>query len=244
MTTIFHVSDLHFGREDRNALDWFANAVHRDRPDALVITGDLTFRARSTEFEAAGEWLDQFKLPISIEPGNHDLPYFNPFKRLFSPYARIRRLEARIEDKIDVPDAEIVPLRTTSRAQLRFNWSKGIVRSESLDSAVSRLASLPASRLGIVACHHPLIDIGELGTDGRTTGGKRALTALARAGAAAVLSGHVHDPFDHDFPAGPRNVRLIGAGTLSERTRQTRPSYNRIEIAEGALDVEVRAMAA
>ena len=78
MTVLFHASDLHFGAEDPAALDWFAERVADEAPDAVVITGDLTMRARSSEFAAAQAWLSQLGAPVLIEPGNHDLPYFNP----------------------------------------------------------------------------------------------------------------------------------------------------------------------
>ena len=53
MTLLFHASDLHFGAEDSAALAWFAQAVTDEQPDAVIITGDLTMRARSAEFAAA-----------------------------------------------------------------------------------------------------------------------------------------------------------------------------------------------
>jgi hypothetical protein len=88
----------------------------------------------------------------------------------------------------------------------------------------------------LVACHHPLIGSG-------TRGGDKALAALAGAGVAAVLSGHVHDPFDLQRTIAGHAIRLIGAGTLSERLRGSRPSFNEIVAEDGALTVSARAMA-
>ena len=127
MSVLFHVSDLHFGREDQTALAWFADAVAREQPDAVVVTGDLTMRARSHEFEAAKAWLAALKRPITLEVGNHDLPYFNPLRRLFMPYRRFKRVEKAIERPIELADARLVPLKTTARAQMRFNWASGRV---------------------------------------------------------------------------------------------------------------------
>lgn len=241
---IFHVSDLHFGRQDQDALDWFAARVTAERPDAVVITGDLTYRARSAEFAAATEWLKQLNLPVTIEPGNHDLPYFNLFARLFSPYRRYLRVERAIEDRLEVAGIVTVPLRTTARAQWRSNWSWGVVRPVSLARALKALADAPADRLKIVTCHHPLIDTSAMTKRSRTLGGEKALAALSAAGADVVLSGHVHDPFDIRHPVGGRAVRLIGAGTLSERVRSTAPSFNELVLSHGTLDVAVRAMPA
>jgi len=93
----------------------------------------------------------------------------------------------------------------------------------------------------LVACHHPLVE-GGTAMHSRTRGGMAALEALGRAGAHAVLSGHVHDPFDLLAPAGGRTLRLIGAGTLSERVRETRPSFNELRIEGKALETCVHAM--
>ena len=92
MTRLFHVSDLHFGRQDQAAIDWFAATVHAERPAAVICTGDLTQRARSREFEAATRFLESLPVPVTIEPGNHDLPYFNLFERFVRPYRRYGRL--------------------------------------------------------------------------------------------------------------------------------------------------------
>jgi len=242
MARLFHVSDLHFGRQDQGALDWFAARVAEERPDAVIITGDLTYRARRAEFAAATEWLQTLKLPVTIEPGNHDLPYFNPFARLFAPYKRYRRVERAIEERLEVAGIVTIPLRTTARAQWRSNWSWGVVRPVSLTLALKALADAPADRLKIVTCHHPLIDTSAMTKRSRTLGGEKALAALAAAGADVVLSGHVHDPFDIRHAASGRAVRLIGAGTLSERVRTTAPSFNQLVLAHGTLDVSVRVM--
>ena len=87
MIRLFHVSDVHFGAEDRDAVAWFDATVHAEQPDAIVMTGDLTMRARSEEFAAAVTWLEGLRRPVTVEVGNHDLPLFNLFARLFRPIA-------------------------------------------------------------------------------------------------------------------------------------------------------------
>ena len=244
MSNLFHVSDLHFGAEDRAALDAFAATVRDERPDAVILTGDLTMRARRHEYAAATEWLNTLGVPLSIECGNHDLPYFNPWNRFVTPYARFEKLERAIERPIDLPNVAIVPLKTTARAQLRLNWSQGQVSSGRLNKAVEDLKAVPAGRIRIVACHHPLSDAPGSHTEGRTRGGRAALALLAAAGADLVLSGHVHDAFDIVWTEGPRPIRMVGAGTLSERVRATRPSFNQITITDGKIDVKERTLGA
>ncbi|MBB5686432.1 metallophosphoesterase family protein [Sphingobium boeckii] len=242
MTRLFHVSDLHFGREDEAALAWFAARVKDERPDGVIITGDLTYRARSEEFATATAWLEQLKVPVTIEPGNHDLPYFNPIARFLSPYQRYRKLERAIERPLDLEHVCIVPLKTTARAQWRANWSWGVVRPVSLVRTLTLLQACPANRLKIVTCHHPLIDTADMTKASNTRGGEAALGRLAAAGADVILSGHVHDPFDIRHPIAGRAVRLIGAGTLSERVRTTAPSFNELSFLAGSLQVKVRMM--
>ncbi|MEG3182151.1 metallophosphoesterase family protein [Sphingomonas sp. LT1P40] len=239
MIRLFHVSDIHFGAEDAAALDWFAGLVQAEQPDAVIMTGDLTMRARRREFEAAAAWLEGLGRPVTVEVGNHDLPYFNLWARLFTPYRRYRALEKMIERPLDLPGVTIVPMKTTARFQFRLNWSKGYVGGRALAETLAMIRDVPKDRLVFVACHHPLIEAGTRSTS-RTRGGREALAALTAAGVDAVLTGHVHDPFD----IAHESVRLIGAGTLSERTRDSAPSFNEITIDGVAFTTVARMMGA
>ncbi|KRB79811.1 metallophosphoesterase [Sphingomonas sp. Root710] len=241
MIRLFHVSDLHFGCADETALRWFAAAVAAERPDAVIVTGDLTMRARRQEFEAAGAWLESLAVPLTIEPGNHDLPW-NPLTRFMRPYRHFRRIEANLERPLSLPGLSLVPLKTTARFQWRLNWSWGVVSGGSLRRTIAHLDATPDDRIVIVACHHPLTDRDGIRSRGRTLGGAEALSQLAAAGADVVLSGHVHDPFDSVIDAGGKPIRVIGAGTLSHRTRATPPSFNQLTIEGGAISSAVRAM--
>ncbi len=231
---LFHVSDLHFGAEDRAALDWFAGEVDRQRPDAVICTGDLTMRGRVREFAAAGHWLASLGVPVSVEAGNHDMPYYwDPLRRLLRPYERFRAMRRAVHRDLAIDGVTLVPLKTIGRAQWRLNWSKGRVRQHELAETLAGLAASGGKGLRLVTCHHPLVDAGTHST-GSTRGGREALAALARAGVDAVLSGHVHDAFDRMIEVEGRAIRIIGAGTLSERLRASRPSYNRLEWSPGS----------
>ena len=242
--TLFHVSDIHFGVEDRAAHRWFADAVAAERPDAVLCTGDITQRAKYREYAAAQTWLADLGVPVALEPGNHDMPYYNLAERFRTPFKRFDALDKAVGSKPALPLAALVSLRTTVRAQSRFPWSDGIVKPDALDAAMADLRALEGDeRMKIVTCHHPLME-GPPGSPNPTIHGDAAFVALARAGADVVLSGHVHNPFDITHEVAGRRLRMIGAGTLSTRIRSAPPSYNVLRLGPGrALEVEVRYLA-
>lgn len=238
-TIIFHISDLHFGLEDRAALGWVREAIERERPDVVAITGDLTMRARHREFRAACAWISELPVPVTVEVGNHDMPYFNLLERFIAPYRRFRSIEATVEREIDLPGISVVPLKTVTAVQPRFPWVEGWVRPAALRATLAAIDALPKGTRVLVTAHHPLL---ERAPSGRrlTINGEQAMAALAGRGVAAVLTGHVHDPFDlvQETAQGP--LRMIGAGTLSQRLRASPPSYNRIVIGAQGIKVTAR----
>lgn len=237
--TLFHVSDIHFGVEDQRAHDWFAAAVVQGRPDAVICTGDLTQRAKHGEYAAATRWLGQLGVPVFVEPGNHDMPYYNLVERFLTPFKRFETLAAAVHSEVHLPELIVIALRTTVRAQRRFPWSDGVITQKALSDCLTQLERHQGDgRLKIVACHHPLIS-SDPARPNPTIGGDNALLALAKAGAQVVLSGHVHDAFDFTREIEGRAVRMIGTGTLSRRLRSSPPTYTRLEVVpDGSILVE------
>lgn len=238
-TRIFHLSDIHFGLEDNRALDWVVQQVAERQPDAIAITGDLTMRARHREFAAAVRWITALPVPVTVEVGNHDMPYFNLIERFFAPYKRFRGAESTVEKELNLPGLAIVPLKTAVRMQPRLNWSKGWISRRALTKCLAAIDALPPGTRALVTAHHPLREVGTAGT-ALTRGGSGALAELAKRPVVAVLSGHVHDAFDITEPTANGPVRMIGAGTLSKRTRSTPPSFNEIAWDGTTLTVAVR----
>lgn len=237
---LFHLSDIHFGLEDKVALAWVRQQIAERRPDGIIITGDHTMRARHHEFDAATRWVNALEVPVMITIGNHDMPYFNLFERFLAPYKRFEGMKALVERTIDFPGLAVVPLKTVRRWQPRINWSKGWVTRPALERCLAELDRLPEGTHALVAVHHPLREVGTKGT-ALTSRGSEALSELARRKQViGVLSGHVHDPFDLGEPTSAGEVRMIGAGTLSQRIRSTPPSFNELHWDGETLDVAVR----
>jgi 3',5'-cyclic AMP phosphodiesterase CpdA len=238
-TTLFHLSDIHFGLEDRRALEWVERCIADERPSAVCITGDLTMRARRREFRAACHWIMGLEPPVTVEVGNHDMPYFNLIERFTDPYRRFRAIKDVVERPLTLPDLEIIPLKTATRFQWRFPWANGWVTDEALEHTLRAIDALPAGKRGLVTAHHPLPERDSRGKR-LTIGGKRAMEELARREVLAVLTGHVHDAFDIVQPTASGPLRMIGAGTLSQRIRSSPPSFNQLTIDAEGIAVTVR----
>ncbi|MEW9854770.1 metallophosphoesterase family protein [Novosphingobium sp. M1R2S20] len=236
---LFHISDIHFGLEDTQALAWVEDCIAAERPDAVAVTGDLTMRARHREFIAACSWIRSLDVPVTVEIGNHDMPYFNPIERFFTPYKRFRGIEAVLERELDLGNVAIVPLKTTARAQWRTNWSRGWITKPALRKTLAMIDALPKGTRVLVTAHHPLVEVNARGNV-LTRRGSEALRELAKRKVLGVLTGHVHDPFDLIEQTSEGPVRMIGAGTLSKRVRSTPPSFNQIIIDGDRVSVEAR----
>ena len=240
-TRIFHLSDVHFGVENREALDAFRKAAMEEQADAVLCTGDITQRAKLSEFAAAQDFFAQFDCPVVLCPGNHDMPYYNLWERFTDPYRRFRRLTGAVGGALESDDVVLVPLRSTVRTQPRFPWSDGFVTKTALGETralLEQLADDPRHKL--IPCHHPLLADDGMSTN-PTIGGDDAFLCLARAGGQAVVSGHVHVPFDLTQERGGYSMRMLGAGTLSHRLRAAPPSYQVLHCKRGLpIEVELR----
>ena len=236
---LYHLSDIHFGGEDKEALEWVRGEIASSKPDLIAITGDLTMRARHHEFAAAKDWIGSLDVPVMVDLGNHDLPNYHLPERYLRPFRRFEAFKREVERDVTLPDITLVSLNSSVAAQPRANWSKGWVSPRALQACLAQIDALPAGRKALVSVHHPLRETGTRGT-AYTRNGMQALAELARRPVLGVLSGHVHDAFDimEETQHGP--VRMIGAGTLSQRLRVTPPSFNEIRWDGDRLDVAVR----
>jgi len=240
-TCLFHISDVHFGIENRSALEVVAQAICHEQPDALVCTGDVTQRAKHSEYAAAAEWFGQFDVPVWLDPGNHDMPYGNLIERFSTPYQRFGRLrEAVAQPCFETDDCVLIPLKTTVRAQARWPWSDGVVTQKALNATLETLNDLKGDkRTRIVTAHHPLHGPKPDGPSD-TIGGNDAFRRLTDCGMDAIMTGHIHKPFNEWRSGDERQAQVIGAGTLSKRLRHgAPPSYNVLTSVKGAAQIRV-----
>ena len=94
MLTLLHVSDLHFGPpylpKVGDALKRIAPSLE---PQVLVVSGDLTQRAKAEQFAEARQYVDSLlpDIPRLIVPGNHDVPLYRVAERMKTPHALYRK---------------------------------------------------------------------------------------------------------------------------------------------------------
>src|SRR5437588_6100938 len=91
MRTVVHLSDIHFGKIDRDLIEPLIRSVHEARPNLVVVSGDLTQHGRRKEYHEARDFLLSLPGPQIVVPGNHDMPIFNPIERFTRPMARFKR---------------------------------------------------------------------------------------------------------------------------------------------------------
>lgn len=189
MRTLVHLSDLHFGRTDPSLLDPLTTTVRRLEPDLVVVSGDLTQRARTAQFIAARAFLDRLPMPQLVVPGNHDVPLYDVLARFLRPLARYRRY---ISDDLEpcFIDEEIAVLGVNTARSLTFKH--GRINEAQIGRLQERLCALPDSITKVVVTHHPF-DLPSRYDSGDLV--RRA--ALAREMLSAcrcdlLLAGHLH----------------------------------------------------
>src|SRR6202022_577354 len=152
MRTIVHLSDLHFGRTDEALLTPLASVIAKLAPDLIAVSGDLTQRARTAEFQAARAFLDRLPKPQIIVPGNHDAPLHTVFSRFIGPLPKCLRY---VSDDLEpfYADDEIAVLGINTARSLTFK--RGRINSMQIEHAKMRLCALDPKIIKLIVTHHP-----------------------------------------------------------------------------------------
>lgn len=238
MIRLAHLSDIHFGGENRGAAAAARAYVNARGVDLTVVSGDLTRYGEAWEFAAAADWLAGLEGPRLVTPGNHDAPYFAPAERLLAPF---RRFEAALgparEQSHLAAGLAVRGVNTARGMQPRLNWSKGQISPGQVARTLAWFGRAPSDDLRIVVCHHPLAEMIGGPMTARVWRGAAAARAFAEAGVDLVLSGHIHAPFAWPYPYADGRTYAVGAGTLSVRERGVPPGFNVVEIERAAIRI-------
>lgn len=111
---LLHLSDLHFGTENVACMLAVQQLCESMRPEAVVVSGDLTQRARYAQFYACKHFLDSLNLPYLVVPGNHDIPLYHLWNRFFSPFARYQLFFGRMETILETDHFYVIGINNLS----------------------------------------------------------------------------------------------------------------------------------
>ncbi len=222
MSLLIHMSDTHFGTEQALVMAALHRLVQQQAPEMAILSGDITQRARPSEFRAAREFIDQLAVPATLViPGNHDIPLFDLAARLFTPYANFaREFGNELEPVFESEHLLVIALNTTRR----YHHIDGAVSIAQMQRVAARLGQASDAQLRIVVTHQPVCVTESEDAPNLLHGHAAAISCWAAAGADLVLGGHIHLPFVcalHERDAAlPRRIWAVQAGTaLSTRIR-------------------------
>ena len=222
MITLLQLSDPHFGTERPPVVNALRGLCRDLAPNVLVLSGDITQRARRRQFAAARAFVDSLGVqPLLAIPGNHDIPLFDLFTRALAPYREhMRAFGAELEPELDLPELLVVCVNTT-RA---YRHKDGEVSVAQIERVAFRLRGATSEQLRIVVVHQPVAVTRAADERNVLHGAPQAVPEWAAAGADLVLGGHIHLPFVlplHERMADlRRRTWAVQAGTaLSSRVR-------------------------
>lgn len=235
MIRIAHISDLHFGREVPEVVEALVTELGREPLDFIAVSGDLTQRAKVSEFKAARDFLDRLAYPVLVVPGNHDLPAYHLTMRFVMPWARWKRwVSAELEPVIRGNRYCAVGINSARRWGPYLDWSRGRINLDQLERAES-IFSACAKDLHIVVAHHPFL-LTEASISRRTISRSGiALPRLLKADVDLLLGGHVH--LAYSGVAGGMVVAQTGT-SLSSRLKGEPNSFNRIRADRNAIEID------
>jgi len=240
MRTIAHLSDPHFGRIEPATVQALIATVTEARPDVVVVSGDLTQRAKEREFQQARQFLDALPGPQIVVPGNHDVPLYNVLARALKPLRDYQRyITADLEPYYSDDEITIVGINTARS----LTFKSGRINSRQVASSCARLESCGEHRTRLIVSHHPfdLPETRELhGLVGRA---HMAMAGFARCRVDIILSGHLH--VSHASESATRykipghSALVIHAGTAtSTRARGELNSFNMLQVDRSSVAIQ------
>jgi 3',5'-cyclic AMP phosphodiesterase CpdA len=229
---IAHLSDLHFGGyADLKQIEALEEFLPTLSVTALIVSGDLSQRARHGEFQAAHVFMHRMrlKMPSLVVPGNHDIEWWKSPLGLLGEkrkYAKYLRYYSDLRPVLEAPG--MIAAGALSSYGVAFGsltWNlrdlavKGhLPRSET--NRVKKIFAKAASGLAkILVVHHNVLagGTGRMGFAHWRSTHKRLLDT----GADAILCGHDHFEGAGQIEGG---VAVSTSGTHSYRQRGGRPS--------------------
>ncbi len=241
MRKIAHISDVHFGKEDGAVVELLVAKLNEIEPNLIVVSGDLTQRAKSAEFRQARAFLDRLPFPQIVVPGNHDVPMYNVFDRFVHPLEKYRKY---ITEDLQpfFSDDEIAVAGTNTARSLTIKG--GRISREQVAAIREKMEGLDKAILKVIVTHHPF-DVPDGGDeDDIVQRAEKAMTEMAECGADVFLAGHLHVSSVSDSARrykleNGHSALIIQAGTAASiRERGEENSFNILEFEDTVLVVK------
>jgi 3',5'-cyclic AMP phosphodiesterase CpdA len=203
--------------------------IERNRPDLVVLSGDLTQRAKPEQFKQAREFVDRIPVPTLTVPGNHDVPLYRIWERIFNPYGCYKKYFSPEMEPVYRDDEMLVVGINTA-----FGWTikDGRITIRRLLEVEQLLSATPETVFKVVVAHHHMIPPPNFGTQRVLANAYEAIDLFSRAGVDLILSGHLHQAYignsEEFYPKGRPPVVILHSGTTTsnrgrggERERNT-----------------------
>lgn len=244
MRTILHISDVHFGpphlpRVSQGVLEF----IERHSPSLVVLSGDLTQRARPEQFREARAFVDRIPVPVVVVPGNHDVPLYRVWERAFNPFGCYRKhFSQELEPTFRDDELLIVGINTA------YGWTvkEGRIKLARLLEVARIFEEAPESLFKIVVAHHHLIPPPNFGSQRVLGNAYEAMELFSKVGVDLILSGHQHQTYignsEEFYPKkGQPPVVVLHSGTTTSRrgrgAEREKNSCNWIRVDESSMIV-------
>ena len=222
MTTLLQISDTHFGTEQAPVVQALAALAQQQRPDVIVLSGDITQRARPAQFAAARAFAQGLGAPLLAVPGNHDIPLLDVWARLNHPYARYSAAFGVDLEPVHRCADLLVACVNTTRA---WRHKHGEISAQQIERVAQLVAGAAPAQLRVVVVHQPVAVPRTQDEPDLLRGHEPALQRWAAAGADIVMGGHIHLPYVMALPGLARPLWAVQAGTaVSARVRAGVPN--------------------
>lgn len=246
-TRILHLSDLHFGApyvpDVGNAVLKLAPALEAD---AIVISGDLTERAKRDQFRDAADFLSALPdVPQLCVPGNHDVPLYRVGERFLAPHSLYREfISEALNPLLELKNAVIIGLDSTAP---RRTISNGRIHQWQLDISEEFFADAPLGAARIVVAHHHFAPAPDPLFDRSMPKAKRAIMRFVEDDVDMILGGHLHRAYIGNtldvYPGihRERGIVIVQSGTTTSRRGRGREreknSLNVIDIDSATMTI-------